>query len=197
MAGRVVVLEAALPVSWRAIELAVAQGYSGDADAGTITGKSGRPLAVVQHPGQQYPTIRLHVSGLHRKAYSVPAHKFMAFVIWGRRALIRGANVRHGQGGVEDIRRSNLSLGSWSENELDKPAAVRRASAAAARASQGLTPLNAILTQQVAESVRARLKANLTSSGRVRRGVVKDLAAAYGVSPSTISLIGKGATWAA
>ena len=186
-----------LPVSWQAIELAVEQGYRGDPNTGNVVGKSGKPLAVVRRPGQSYPTIRLHVIGLARKAYSVPAHKFMAFVIWGRLALVRGSNVRHGQGGVEDIRRSNLSLGSWSENEMDKPASVRSASARAARAAQGHTPRNALLDQTSVATIRSQLGAEVTPSGRIRRGVVKGLAAQYGVSPSTISLIGKGKTWTA
>jgi len=184
-----------LPISWRAIVVAFKQGYSADPKAGLLYGKSGSVLSVKKYPGQSYPTVRLHISGLPRSAYSVPAHKMMAYAIWGHKSLIRGTNVRHGRGGVESIKASNLRLGSYSENELDKPASVRSASAKAARAAQGRTPKNALLSTKQAQKIRAALRLSMTPKGRVRRGIVRDLAERYGVSRSTISLIGKEKSW--
>jgi hypothetical protein len=186
-----------VPVSSMAIVLALVQGYEARPSEGVIVGKSGRTLSVKLHPNMSYPTVRLHVSGLPKRAYSVYAHKVMAYAIFGVAALLPGSVVRHGQGGVEDIRTSNLSLGSYSDNELDKPAHVRRASAQAARAAQPRTPYNALLTKEQAQDIRNSLAAARTKTGRVRRGVVKALAQKYSVSPSTISIIGKGKTWAA
>jgi hypothetical protein len=181
---------------WRAIELAIEQGYRGEPKSGDIYGKSGKRLSLKRYGKQEYPTVRLHVDGLPATAYSVPAYKFMAFVIWGRAAFAKGIHVRHLDGDSTNIRGANLLLGTPSQNEFDKPAAVRNASAKAARAAQGRAGPNAILTESRAKAIRRELEdAPRSRSGRIQRGVVKEIAGRYGVSSSTVSLIGKGGVW--
>jgi hypothetical protein len=178
-----------------AIVRALSSGrYRVDVDAGRIYGPV-RELQIKRHPGQHCPTVRLHVSGMPRPAYSVPAHKVIAYASWGDSAFEPGIHVRHLDGNNENNARSNLALGTPSQNERDKPAEVRSRAAAQARAAQGRVPANAIIDPNVVESLRAELDANRGPTGRVRRGVVKMLAERHGVSPSTISLIGKGRTW--
>lgn len=181
---------------WRAIILAVQQGYSADLERGVIFGPNGKPLSVKLHGKQKYPTIRLHVKGLPRSAYSLAAHKFIGYLIWGEAALAgRHSHVRHLNPPTTDIRRANLALGTPSQNELDKPAHVRSASAKAARAAQGKTPHNALLASAIAEIKEALRTAPRGPTGRMRRGVVSKLATKHGVSKSTISLVGSGKTW--
>lgn len=182
---------------WKAIRLAVKQGYSANVRTGAIFGRYGKPLKIRRCGKQDYPTVRLHVRGLPKPAYSVAAHKFIAFLIWGRAAFARGIHVRHRDGNSENNARSNLRLGTPSQNERDKPKAVRVASAKAARAAQGVTPKNAKLSCTQALHVFDVLAEARTHTGRVRRGVVKKLAELYDVSPSAISLIGKEKSWIA
>lgn len=195
--GKIDVLDrgCSLPVSSKAIVLAFRQGYAANPEAGTLSGKKGQALSVKAHEGMRYPTVCLHVRGLPKPSYTVHAHKAMAYAIYGMRALLPGVAVRHGPGGAEDIREKNLRIGTYSENELDKPEEVRRAAARAGRAAQPKEGYNIKLGAPAAKEVRSILDAARTGTGRVRRGVVKELAARYGVSPSAISLVGKGKTW--
>jgi hypothetical protein len=179
----------------RAIAAALGSGrYRVDADAGRIFGPV-RELQIKRHPNQHCPTARLHVAGLPKHAYSVPAHKVIAYAIWGDAAFEPGIHVRHLNGDNEDSSRANLALGTPRENEMDKPPEVRSRSARLARAAQGHTPKNAVIDAGAVDGIRAELDANRVPSGRVRRGVVKSLAERHGVSPSAISCIGSRKTW--
>ena len=67
-------------MSWtlQAIKAALAAGYKVDADAGTITGLSGRKLAPKLHPGVTYPRITVPgVGGLPRSepTLELPRHR--------------------------------------------------------------------------------------------------------------------------
>lgn len=180
---------------WKAIELAAEQGYRANLRTGEVFGRSGKRLKARRYAGQDYPTMRLHVRGLPKRAYSVPVHKFVAFLIWGRAALAPGVHVRHRNGDTEKNTKSNLRLGTPSENAMDKPKSVRIATAKAARAAQGVTPCNAKLGVGAVRLILDELSCNTISTGRVRRGVVKNLAERFGVSRSAISLIGKGVSY--
>lgn len=127
-----------LPVTRQAIVLAAEQGYTADLDRGIIYGPSQRALQIKCHGKQKYPTIMLHVRGLPKRSYTVHAHKFIGYLLWGKAALQgRQAHVRHLNLPTTDLRRENLKLGTARENEMDKPAHVRQASARTARAAQG------------------------------------------------------------
>lgn len=179
---------------WRAIILAAEQGYIGNPETGEITGRSGRPLQIKRHGNQVYPTIRLYVRGLSAPGYSVHAHKFFAYLIWGRAAFSPNVEVRHLDGNPSNNRRDNLALGTSSQNQMDKTPEARRSAAVAARAAQGRHG-SARLSEEKAALIRAELSHSHGPKGRVRRGVVKSLAQRFSVSQSTISLIGKGRTW--
>lgn len=182
-------------ITHKAIRLAAQQGYRADLIWGRLYGRSGERLSVKKYGDCSYPTVRLHVRGLPKPAYSVYAHKFVAYLIWGEQALSPDLEVRHLDGNTENIRRSNLLLGTSSQNQMDKPPATRQAAAKAARAAQGHYPCTTILSEAQVVLIHGELVAGTTVKGRVRRGVVKALAEKFGVHKSTISLIGKGKSW--
>lgn len=179
---------------WKAIELALQQRYKVNVNTGEIFGPRGQ-LQIKRHGRQQYPTVRLHVDGLPGTAYSVHAHKVIAFVLWGWDAFQPGVCVRHLDGNTENNRADNLALGTYSQNNLDKEKMVRVRAAKLARAAQGSVPLNALLSEEQVVTIKAKLTC-YRRNGRVIRGIVKELAQQYNVSPSTISSIGKGRSWA-
>lgn len=187
----------ALSEYWQAIKLAAEQGYRADLDAGIAYGPSGRALQIKRHGTQTYPTLNLHVSGLPRPSYTVHAHKFFAFLLWGERAFAAGVEVRHSPDkNTENNRRDNLKLGTSSENQMDKPPEIRAAAARKARAAQGRTPCNAKLSTEQVRAIKLELlKYPASPTGRVRRGEVKRIAKKFSVSPSTISLIARGKVW--
>ena len=189
------IVEAALSNYWKAIPLAIEQGYIVDVDAGTIHSPYGRKLSCKLYAGQTYPIARLFVKGLPRKDYSVPVHKIMAFKIYGWEAFLPGVEVRHKDGNPANNVRSNLLIGTSSQNQMDKRPEVRSLAARTARSAQPFRSFNAILTEEIAEAILTILNDNRTVSGRIKRGVVKSLSRKHKVSPSTISLIGKGTTW--
>lgn len=174
-----------LPTYGKAIENALANGYSVDPVNGLIVGLKGKPLAIRLHGTQRYPTVPLVVRGMEKRYYVVPAHKVMAFAIYGTAAFAKGIHVRHGAGGVLDIRASNLSLGSPSENESDKPDEVRSRVGKIARAAQGYRGASIVLTDDKLEWMTSQICYGPT--GRVRRGLCTRWAKQFGVTVSGIS----------
>jgi hypothetical protein len=184
-----------MTLTLRAIMLALRGGkYRVSCAEGRIFGPE-KELQIKRHPGQDCPTVRLHVLGLPRRAYSVPAHKVIAYAIFGPTAFEKGVHVRHLDGDTENNRKDNLALGSPSDNERDKPVYIRHRSATLARASQPHRSFNARLPPRSIAEIRQLLASSQSPGGRVKRGVVKALAEKYRVSSSTISLVGKNKTW--
>ena len=116
------------------------------------------------------------------RSCSLPVHRFAAFCWFGEAAFAAEA-IRHRDGDVWNFRRSNIALGTNSENELDKPAAVRAASARSARAAQGFRAHNARFSPEMVRVIRTE-----RASGRPLRL----LASEYGVTVQAISLIARG-----
>ena len=97
---------------------------------GQIIGVRGRPLFLCK---SKYPTFHVRAKG---KEIRVVAHKFAAYCFFGERAL-RTPCVRHRNGDRRDLRKANLAPGTYSENERDKPIAVRvRSARIAARSTR-------------------------------------------------------------
>ncbi len=178
-----------------AAKLAVLQGYAVDPGTGNVISPTGKRLKATVSDRCKYPAIRLVVVGLPKSSYHIRAHRFAAFAYFGDLALKRGVHVRHLDGDTSNNSRTNLAIGTPRQNEFDKPDKVRSASASKARRSQPVESFNAILSSKEAAEILSVLNRSRVPSGRVRRGVVKALAKRYKVSPSTISLIGKGRTW--
>lgn len=184
-----------LPDSWKAIIKAVAKGYKANIDTGEIFSFTGRKLSVRKVNDKEYPSMALYVDDLPKERYTVGVHKFIAYCIWGDKALDPNIEVRHLDGNKNNICKNNLALGSSSQNQMDKPKEIRIAAAKKARAAQGKIPNNAKLDVETSNKIRETLMKHKTKTNRITRGVVKTLAEQYNVSPSLISLIGKNKIW--
>lgn len=186
-----------LPEYAIAIRSALATGYRVDPDAGVIYGLKGRPLTVKRRGSQRYPTVPLVVQGMRKRFYAVPAHKVMAFALWGEDAFTPGIHVMHGRAGVENIAARNLRLGTAKENEADKSPELRSAVGRIARAHQdGLN--NAKLTAaQVAQlrAEHAELKHQHRDKNKLPNGTLQALCTKYNISKTNIADIVKGRTW--
>lgn len=90
---------------------------------GQIIGVRGRPLKLCKGV---YPSF--HFVRAFKTRTRVPAHKFAAYCFFGERAL-HAPCVRHVNGKRRDLSRRNIRIGTYSDNEHDKPAYVRRRSA--------------------------------------------------------------------
>lgn len=177
------------PLYLNALRQALGAGYSVDVEAGIIRGPGGAALAVRQPTPTAYPTVKVY-SRAHRRAYTIAAHKIVAFAKFGDKAFKRGVQVRHVRPDLSDFRGANLILGTVSQNAFDKPPEVRHAMAKRARAAQGPDAWNRAFTDaQVADIRRlvrdpgdapalARLlSVHPTTVGRIKRGV------RYGATP--------------
>lgn len=195
MGGDHAIVQLTRPKYIDVIQKALAVGYRVDAEKGLILGISGKSLAIRRHGTQKYPTVTLVYERSPHRFASVPAHKVMAYAIWGDRSYAPGVQVRHKDGNRENIRADNLALGTASMNELDKAPEVRRRTAKIARAAQGPRPINAVLSDDQVRYIRGICAMNLNKNGRVRRGIVKSLSHQFNVSKSAISAAAKGTTY--
>lgn len=161
------------------IKWAVGHGYRYD-DSGNVVGISGRFLVIRCSGKQRYPTFSVNYMG---KVFGVPAHKFAGYCLWGERAFDKGLCVRHLNANTDDFSRSNLELGTYRENSLDKPREVRVAAARKARASQGYSPCNKVLSDSEERALLedASLLEN-PKTGKLVGGSVDILARKYGIS---------------
>jgi hypothetical protein len=172
------------------IEHALQNGYRIDTENGSIFGLTGKCMSIKLRGKQRYPTVPLVVrrSGV-RRVLSVPAHKVIAFALWDREAFAPDICVRHLDGNTCNNRRTNLSLGTNSQNNMDKDPEVRRSAAILARASQPRISYNAKLLCVEAAEIKQIGNNSLNANGRVQRGVVQRLALKYGLSKSAVSRI--------
>jgi Mor family transcriptional regulator len=157
------------------------QGYSADPKRGLLFGKKGEPLTVKNRGKQKYPTVCVAVYLPQRIFMSVPAHKLMAYYIYGERAL--SLVVRHLNANTEDIREKNLRVGTHSQNNLDKPPHIRIRAAKIARASQGYSPLNKKINTDLKNKIQTQHKLGLS---------YKKIASKFGISKSTVFNVIKG-----
>lgn len=148
------------------------------------------PLKVKRHGKQRYPTFSTNWQGV----FGVPVHLFAAYVFYGEKAFEEGIVVRHLDGDTENISKSNIVLGTHSENNLDKPKEVRIAAAKKARAAQGKTPKNAKLSLENVKEIREIYK----NRGGVKmpNGFTSSLADKFGVSKTIIHKVVKGEHYA-
>jgi len=176
-----------LPAYGLAIANALADGYRVDADSGVIYGRKGRPLSVRRYGAQRYPMVSLAVSGMPRRSYVVPAYKVVAYAVWGPAAFAPGVCVYHGSRGVDDVSLANLAIGSHSDKELAKAPEVRQHSAKRARAAQGIRGLSLFKVDDASLQKIMDERIFYSINGRVRRGLLAELAREHGVSKSCMS----------
>ncbi len=102
------------------IRYAADRGYTVD-QRGNIYGPTGTKLKLFlkRHTRMSYWSFTVS----NRK---IKAHRFVAFLKFGARALRRGVHVRHRNNDSDDNSWENILLGTQSQNERDKPIELRR-----------------------------------------------------------------------
>lgn len=130
---------------------------------------------------QGYPVYSTSWGG---KVLQVAVHRLAAFCFYGTSVLDDGVVVRHLDGNKLNFKKSNIALGTVSDNEQDKNPEERKRVAKLARASQGFTPTNAKLTDEQVLEIREFYK-NLGGK-KAPMGSVKKMCEKYGVSRTVI-----------
>jgi hypothetical protein len=168
-----------------AIKIAFEKGYRVTED-GRLIGIKGNELKVKKRGNQRYPTFSVNVGSLTSSGvYGIPIHKFAAYCFYGDEVFEEGVVVRHLNGDTEDISKENILLGTYSDNERDKPVEVRKKAAKIARSHQK-RPGNSLLTDEQVMEIKKRLK-NKESMAAIARD--------YGVTRNCIFLIKKGVNY--
>ena len=149
----------------QAILLAYEKGYR-VTDDGVLIGIKGLPLTVINRGKQRYPTFS--VSGLtsvNNKygVFGIPVHKYAAYCFYGDDVWLSEC-VRHLDSNVLNISKSNIVLGTNSENNLDKTSEARSNAAKKARAAQGKRPLNSKFSDDQVRYIRLSDKPDLEIS---------------------------------
>ena len=164
-----------------AIRIAFERGYTVTED-GILISPLGNKLKISISGKQRYPTFSVSkIPNVTNKygVFGIPVHKFAAFCFYGENVFSANC-VRHLNGNVLDVSKNNISLGTRSQNNLDKDSEVRVSAAKKARAAQGKRPTNAKFTDEQVVYIR---------STDIKD---KDLAVEYNVTRQAIWRIRKG-----
>ena len=169
------------------------RGYTVD-EEGLVHSPFGGILTTKPRGAQRYATMTCpkSVSGLN-KLYSVPVHKFVAYALYGEEAFT--LHVRHLDGDSSNNKPINIKLGTARENALDKCPIKRHNAAKYARSCQGITPVNAKLTEEDVREIRqicSNPKNRSIKSGRLINGIIPSLCSKYKVSDVTINEVVRG-----
>lgn len=90
---------------------------------GRLLNPKGKALNISR--SSKYPFVGVWLDG---KARSIYVHHLAAFCFFGESAY-HAECVRHKNGDRYDVKSSNILIGTYSDNELDKPPSVRKRSA--------------------------------------------------------------------
>lgn len=158
-------------------------------EEGHLFGPKGK-LSIKKYGKQKYPTFSTNWG---KRVYGLPIHQFAAYIFYGEESFNKSLVVRHLNADTSDCSKTNIVLGTHSQNNLDKPKEVRISAAKKARASQVIVPTNAKLTEEQVREIRNIYK---TISGKAPNGFRKNLAEKYKVSGITIHNVVKGGYYA-
>lgn len=172
----------------RVIE-SIARGYY-VTEEGEVFGPKGK-LSVKLYGAQRYPTYSTNWGG---RVYGVPVHMLAAYCFYGIKAFNPDLVIRHLDGNTLNLSKRNIVLGTHSENNLDKPASVRRAAAVKARAAQGRAAKNRKLTDEQVALVKSMYKKY--EGRKPPNGIVTNLAKELGVTRQTLHKIKTGEYYA-
>lgn len=129
------------------IREAIEKGCWFDFETGEFVSHTGNRVIPKLYGKQRYPATALN------KSKSFPIHKFVAYILYGEESFKGGVEVRHLDGNTLNLAKSNLLLGSSSENQLDKAVSDRRNAASTARLAQP-RPTNAKLKPEDVRDIR-------------------------------------------
>ncbi|NGM81230.1 hypothetical protein G5B47_02255 [Paenibacillus sp. 7124] len=163
------------------VKFAYAKGYRVTED-GRYLNPNGKELLIKVRSTHVYPQGCVSMRG---RRNSFHLHKLAAYCFYGEDSFRDGIVVRHMGGGVLDISRENLKLGTYSDNEQDKPAEVRSDVGRLANSARKDTRRKTMrrLTDEQVRNIKRRLDTG-------DRGV--DIARDYGVVKDTIYYIARG-----
>lgn len=176
------------PKLHQAVKIAFERGYR-VSDDGILISPHGGILKVAKGEKKRYPTFSLtKVPNLATSGvFGITVHTFAAYCFYGEVVFEKSVVIRHLNSDTEDVSKSNIVLGTHSQNNLDKPRHKRIAAAQKARKSQGRRPKNALFADKDVLMIRERRRMGETFSL-----IAKD----YGVTKECISQIVKGINYA-
>lgn len=177
------------------IEYAVSLGWYFDFNINSLVSPSGKIIPPKLYGKQRYPSTSINLNVGNKTIGSFPFHKFVAFQKYGTSAFEKGVHVRHLDGNVFNLSYDNIVLGSAKDNEADKSPTVRKRSATIARKSQGYRSVRATVTKDIVMKILREYLQQPKIKGRVRRGIVRDLSALYGVTTPIVQAICNGRTY--
>ncbi|MNX76562.1 hypothetical protein D3C86_1080740 [compost metagenome] len=166
---------------------AVERGYSVSED-GVFSGPKG-VLTIRLSGNQRYPTFSTNWGGV----FGVPAHMFAAYIFYGDLSFSENLVVRHLDGDTENLSKSNIVLGTHSDNNLDKDPAVRISAAKKAREAQGVSSFSAKLSKEAVYEIR-EFYAKLDGK-KAPQGSVRALCDKFGVTRTVIINVKNGVNY--
>lgn len=164
---------------------AVQRGYW-VTDDGRLIGPKGN-IKFSKAGKQRYPTFSTNWGGF---VYGLPVHQFAAYCFYEDEYLHGTKIVRHLNGDTLDVSKNNIRLGTYSENEYDKPQKVRMRSTRLARQAQGFTPINAKLTEDQVREIR-QIYADANGK-KLKQGMAAELSKRFGVSRTVLHKVKTG-----
>lgn len=153
---------------------------------GRLFGVKGQ-LKLSTYGKQRYPTFSTNWGGY---VYGLPAHRLAAYCFYGEALFEDGIVVRHLDADTLNLSKSNIFLGTCSQNERDKPLQTRVRVAKGARAAQGSRPFNAKLSDEDVLFILDYL--DRVSGRKAPQGYIKALCKTYAISRTTIQDIRNG-----
>lgn len=133
----------------------------------------------------RYPNFHVGFGGI--QGHAIPIHRFAAYCKFGPRIFQAGVAVRHLDGNSHNNSWANLAIGTYAENEADKPIDVRAAARRkTAEKMKGRPSLVAHLSDEQVIEARALHLAGQTT---------KEIALRYGVSRGVMHHLLKGNTY--
>lgn len=152
------------------IREAYAKGYRVLEDGSVISPFSGERVGV-QKDRYGYPRFSVRVEGKRAK---LQVYRLAAYQKYGEAVLQKGLQVRHLDGDESNSRLDNIGYGSPSDNQMDKPPAVRL------RVSRQAAMRRRKLTDTEVKALRDDRDSGLTYPQLMEK---------YGVAKSTVSYI--------
>lgn len=141
----------------KAIKIALERGYRVTDSGKLISSYTSKPLKVMVRGKQRYPTFTLNKFPFTvSQKFGIPVHIFAARYFYGK--IKKELIVRHLDGNVLNISKSNIKLGTHSQNNLDKKPKIRKEAAKKARAAQGYRAHNHKFTDSQVQYIRIMFK---------------------------------------
>jgi len=146
-----------------AAKTAYKKGYRVQADGSVVSPKG--KLRKLMRGRNGYPKISISISG---KSHPVPVHVLAAYQLYGGASFEPGTEVRHLNDDKLDNSLSNISIGTSSDNKMDRSPSSRHASAMIATSH-----VRKIGDDQIGNIRKMRADGSTLQSIANRYGVVK------------------------